>query len=575
MLRNSIFTKLLLAFLLLTTIPLTLSSWFLLKNSERTLNEKLQRETINILDQKLKSLSLFIADMRRMGETIAPDPNVMAFLNAQDANAGHALIPELNRLSSATQAIRPENIGITLVSDRGLIHAYGYELRPGASRQGDFPWLSANEDKADLYRISQMHDRSYSTQNASQPVFSFVRYIEDSSSGARGELIIDFKIDVLRDLLKNIFLMGDIYTDYASGVIITDRDGQILYPYPAGLFVDEDYKRMAQHYFLIQRHDKSIDWNFTAYFLKSELYKPIYGVRQVALTITIGTIIICVIVSLIISRRISKPILQLRNLMKKVGRGDFDVYYQDGARDEIGVLGHGFNTMVSRIQDLVRQVYEEQDQKRRAEVTALQSQINPHFLYNTLESINSLARKTKEHEISRMIVLLGKLLRMSIGTFEDMIPIEKEVTYVRHYLEIHKLRMKNGLQYDIQLDPKLLNLHTIKWILQPVIENAVIHGIDPKERAGHIVLKGWLDGDDVYIRISDQGVGMGAEAVRQLNDDLEHRAIELSKHHGKVGLFNVQSRINLYFGMNYGIYVESIKGQGMTVTLKLPKKEPT
>lgn len=573
--RNSIFSKLLLSFLLLSTIPLMLSGWFTLSSSERKLNEKLQRETINILDQKLKTLSLYIADMRRMGDSIAQDPNVSAFLNKPSTAAEQALIPDLNRLLSATHAIRPENIGMTLISDRGHIHAYGYDLRPGATRQSDFHWLSGNEDNANLYTISQMHYRSYSAQEAAQPVFSFIRYTRDTGSGARGVLIIDFKIDVLQDLLKNIFLMGDIYNDYASGVIITDRAGEILYPYQAGLFVDDDYKRLEQNYFLIQRYDKTTGWNFTSYFLKSELYKPIYGIRQVALWITIGSIVVCVIVSLILSDRISKPILHLRNLMMKVGRGDFDVHYQGGALDEIGVLGQGFNTMVRRIQDLVRQVYDEQDQKRRAEVTAMQSQINPHFLYNTLESINSLARKTKQQEISRMIVLLGKLLRMSIGTFDDMIRIEKEVAYVRNYLEIHKLRMKEGFRYDIQLDPQLLHLYTIKWILQPVIENAVIHGLDPKQRDGNIEVKGWLDGNDVYISVSDQGVGMGTEALLQLSNDLEHRAIELTKHHGKVGLFNVQSRIKLYFGTNYGIHLESVQGNGMTVTFKLPRKGST
>jgi len=575
MFRNSIFAKLLLSFLLLSTIPLMLSGLFTLTGSERTLNEKLQRETINILDQKLKTLSFYIADMRRMGDAIAQDPNVSAFLSAPDAAAGQAFFPDLDRLLSSTHAIRPENIGMTLINDRGLIHAFGYELRHDATRQSDFQWLSASGDKTNLYSISQMHDRSYSAREPAQPVFSFIRNIGSPGAGAHGVLIIDFKIEMLRDLLKNIFLMGDIYNDYASGVIITDRVGEILYPYPAGLFVEEDYKRLEQNYFLIQRYDKTTDWNFTAYFLKSELYKPIYGLRQVAYSITIGSIVFCVIVSLILSDRISKPILQLRNLMRKVGRGDFNVHYQGRARDEIGALGHGFNTMVSRIQDLVGQVYEEQDQKRRAEVTAMQSQINPHFLYNTLESINSLARKTKQQEISRMIVLLGKLLRMSISTFEDMIPIEKEVAYARQYLEIHKLRMKEGFEYDIQLDPQLLDLLTIKWILQPVIENAVIHGLDPKQHAGNIVVKGWLGGDDVYISVSDQGVGMHAEAIQQLNDDLEHRAVELAKHHGKVGLFNVQSRIKLYFGPNYGIHVESERGQGMTVTFKLPRKGPT
>nr|WP_223285669.1 sensor histidine kinase [Paenibacillus sp. PL91] len=287
----------------------------------------------------------------------------------------------------------------------------------------------------------------------------------------------------------------------------------------------------------------------------------------------IVSIVVCVFVSLLLSRRISKPILKLRNLIMKVGHGDFNVHYTGIARDEIGALGHGFNLMVRRLQDLVQQVYEEQNQKHRAEITAMQSQINPHFLYNTLESINSLARKTKQKEISHMIIQLGRLLRLSIGTFDDMIPIDKEVTSVRHYLELHKFRMKERFRYDIQLDPQILNLYTIKWILQPIIENTFIHGLDRKQSSGNVELRGWLKDDNVYIRISDNGKGMTVSAVEQLNEDLELRAIQLAKDYGRVGLFNVQSRIRLYFGTNYGIHVESDPGQGVTVTLKLPRKE--
>jgi two-component system sensor histidine kinase YesM len=571
--RNSIFAKLLLSFLLLSTLPLMLASWFTLTSSEQSLNEKLKRETNNILEQKIKTLYFFISDTRRMGDVIAKDPNVLAYLESSDAETKKAYTADMAQLLSGTQSIRPENIGMTLISESGFLYANGYNLRTGITSRSELPWLPIDEIITDNYQISRMHDRSYSVLESDQLVFSFIRFIGDSGFKPRGALVIDFKIDVLRDLLKNIFLLGDIYDDYASGVIVTDKTGEILYPYPAGVFSALDFERLETNYFLIQRYDRMTGWNFTAYFLKSELYKPIYDIRRITLTIMIVSIVVCVFVSLLLSRRISKPILKLRNLIMKVGHGDFNAHYTGIARDEIGALGHGFNLMVRRLQDLVQQVYEEQNQKHRAEITAMQSQINPHFLYNTLESINSLARKTKQKEISHMIIQLGRLLRLSIGTFDDMIPIDKEVTSVRHYLELHKYRMKERFQYDIQLDPQILNLYTIKWILQPIIENTFIHGLDRKQSSGNVELRGWLKDDNVYIRISDNGKGMTVSAVEQLNEDLELRAIQLAKDYGRVGLFNVQSRIRLYFGTNYGIHVESDPGQGVTVTLKLPRKE--
>ncbi|MNI19376.1 putative sensor-like histidine kinase [compost metagenome] len=228
--------------------------------------------------------------------------------------------------------------------------------------------------------------------------------------------------------------------------------------------------------------------------------------------------------------------------------------------------------MVRRIRELIQLVYQEQNDKRKAEVAALQSQINPHFLYNTLESINSLARKNKQPEISKMIVLLGKLLRMSISTFDDLVTIDKELEYVRYYLEIHKFRQRRPIDYAIELDEEVRQLYTVKWILQPIIENAIIHGLDPKQHGGSIHITCWLDEEDVYIRIADKGVGVTSEQLSIMRYQLQHQAENLSKHQKKVGLYNVQSRIRLHFGENYGIHLDSICNEGMTVTVKIPRR---
>lgn len=576
---HSIFAKLLLSFVLLSAVPLMLTGWFTFRNAEQELNEKLQRETVNILDQKLKSLSIYIADMRRMGETIASNPAVAQFLAVRDTVLPPGLASGLDQHMAAAHAIRPEHIGITLIGSNGLIHAYGYEPSPKLHQIRDAAWLPRRPEGPEApgarYTISVLHDRPYSRLHPDQPTFSFIRMLEGGPDGAGGGmLIIDFDIVLLRDLLKNIFLTGDIYNDYASGVIITDREGQVLYPYAAGFFGAEHFARLKERYFLIERYDKTTDWHFTAYFLQSELYKPIRTTRSLSLTVTLASAAFCLLVSLIISRRISGPILQLRNLMVKVGTGNFDVHYAGSSKDELDALGNGFNKMVNRIRDLIQLVYEEQNAKRRAEVTAMQSQINPHFLYNTLESINSLARKNKQPEISRMIVLLGKLLRMSISTFDDMITISKELDYVRHYLDIHQFRQSHAYSYRIDMDPEILHLYTVKWILQPIIENTIIHGLEAQRRdGGSIEIKGWQESGDVWISISDNGIGIQEDKLEELQFNLEQHAAELTKHGRKVGLYNVQSRIRLYYGDPYGIGIDSKEGAGTTVTIRLPRRE--
>jgi two-component system, sensor histidine kinase YesM len=575
---RSIFAKLLLSFVCLSAVPLMLTGWFTFRNAEQELNNKLQRETINILDQKLISLSIYIADMRRMGDTIAANPEVVRFLASGDDISTPGLDVGLNRFLSSAHAIRPENIGITILNNKGLIHTYGYEPSEHINGIRYAAWLSRHDESMNTsspYMISVLHDRPYSQIDPEQPTFSFIRAIDNGQAGSdKGVLSIDFKIDLLRDLLKNIFLTGGIYSDHASGVIITDREGQMLYPYAAGFFGQDEYTQMEQKYLLIHRYDKTTDWHFTAYFLKSELYKPIRNTRSMSLSATIASIVVCLIAAIIISNRISVPILKLHNLMNKVGVGHFDVQYTGSRKDEIGALGFGFNRMVHRIRDLIQLVYEEQNAKRRAEVTAMQSQINPHFLYNTLESINSLARKNKQQDISRMIVLLGKLLRMSISTFDDMITIAKELDYVRHYLEIHNYRQPKAYSYHIEMEPEIMKLYTVKWILQPIIENTIIHGLETGHRdSGSIEIKGWLENEDVWISIKDNGTGIPEDRLTELQMNLEQRAVELTKHGRKVGLYNVQSRIKLYFGDPYGLQIDSKPGLGTTVTIRLPRRQ--
>jgi two-component system, sensor histidine kinase YesM len=218
----------------------------------------------------------------------------------------------------------------------------------------------------------------------------------------------------------------------------------------------------------------------------------------------------------------------------------------------------------------MKSVSKEEKLKKAAEITALQLQINPHFLYNTLESINSLARIKKEYEISHLIVLLGRLLRLSISSFEEKIPINQEVMYIESYLEIQKVRMRDPLDYSILLDDGIKDCLTVKLILQPIVENAVIHGIDPLRSSGRIIIEGRLLEGFIIFTIKDNGKGIDPEQLEQIRDRLKNNAEDLSKYKNKIGLYNVQTRILLHYGDNYGISIDSKINRGTTVTIKIP-----
>ncbi|WP_251560184.1 cache domain-containing sensor histidine kinase [Paenibacillus pasadenensis] len=572
----SLFAKLFLTFSILTSASLTLTGYVTYRNMAATLNNNLDKETNAYLDQKMKALTIFVNDIDRMGSSISQSPAVSDFLKNTDQDVYFSSFRQLDGLVERIHAIRPENIGITIVSDNGFTYNFGYTLSDRQIPFQQFPWLPPSHSYMDKPFLTPLHDRPYVAVKELQPVFSFVLQLTSNNLKEHGLLIIDFPMEVLNDFFETSPSSAEL-----SGVFVTDQNGAIVHPVSQPFITAKDLtdmngtSRMVKNdtfYKVIHKRDSATGWTLGAYFMEDQLYASIDQFRNSTIVTIIQTILLCLIASFFISRSIASPIQKLKRLMKQFGSGDLDQYFEIQRKDEIGALGVGFNGMVKRIKELIQLVYYEQNEKRKAEVAALQSQINPHFLYNTLESINSLARKHKEPEISKMIVMLGKLLRMSISTHDDLVRIESELEYVQYYLEIHKFRLQRPIDYEITMDDEMRQLYTVKWILQPIIENAIIHGLDRKQHGGSIKITGWSDGEDIFIQVADQGVGVAYEQLQQMRHHLQHDSDHMTKQEKKVGLYNVQSRIQLHFGKNYGIYLDSVLHEGMKVTVKIPRR---
>ena len=217
---------------------------------------------------------------------------------------------------------------------------------------------------------------------------------------------------------------------------------------------------------------------------------------------------------------------------------------------------------------LMEQNVEEQRQKRKSELKALQAQINPHFLYNTLDSIIWMAEWGKNKEVVTMTSSLAKLLRQSISNQNEMVRVEDEVEYTRSYLVIQKMRYKDKLEYDIVVEPKILDFRVAKLILQPLVENAIYHGIKYKEGKGKVLVEGFLRGSELILRITDNGIGMNEQRLAQI---FEKR--ETDRKRNSVGVLNVHERIRLYYGKEYGLTFESVEGMGTKVEIHIPYME--
>ena len=307
-------------------------------------------------------------------------------------------------------------------------------------------------------------------------------------------------------------------------------------------------------------------WTVVGCMNMAELLKDSREANKIYMLTAIVLVVIAMLLSSFISKSITLPIQKLRNSMERVQEGDFkaaDIVIP--AENEIGSLTTSFNVMTHKIEDLMAQNVHEQELKRKSELKALQSQINPHFLYNTLDSIIWMAEGKKNEDVVVMTASLARLLRQSISNEDETVSIIQEIQYVKSYLTIQKMRYKDKLEYEIDVDPSIYSVHIVKLVLQPIIENAIYHGLKYKDSKGMIWVKGHQDGRNAVIEIKDDGVGMDEETLAHIFE--KHK---VNYHSNGVGVYNIQKRLSLYYGKEYGLRYESEKEKGTTVTVVIP-----
>jgi len=300
---------------------------------------------------------------------------------------------------------------------------------------------------------------------------------------------------------------------------------------------------------------------------------PLNEVLENTITIrnyTVIILLICIILSIFISYamslRITKPIHYLTHTMRKALTGDFNIKVQINSTDEIGELSNVFNSLLQKINSLIHEVYESNLKKRELELLALQSQINPHFLYNTLDSLKWMAEKYKADDISEFIDKLALFFRLSVSRGKNIIALKDEIMQTKSYLQIQKIRYPDKLQVYFNLDPKTYEFSTVKLILQPIVENAIIHGIAPKKTRGTIIISSYIEDSTIILKVIDDGVGIHPERLKSI---LSSHSENKKKSYG---MKNVEKRIQLYFGEKYTVDCYSRLGIGTVVTLRLPLK---
>ena len=569
------------SFSVLMVIAVLIFLFIALNFTKNTIYENSINYTSQIIKQVNYDIDSYMDYMLNISSIIAANSDVSYYLyNTQQPE--EELQEEKERIISQFKTIRNSrndiyNIAVVADNGRSILNE-GEDQFTEYIDVREQSWYQAALSTKNLIAISSSH-----VQNAIQSSYKWVitlsRPLVNYKTGENGGVFfIDLNYNAISSLCSNNNIGGSGY------IFILDENGNIIYHPQQQLMygglktenIDEIMSSTKDHFqseegdklYTISKSDMT-GWTVVGAAYTSELLKNNKQAQMMYLLVA-GVLLLGVIaISSIISREITKPIRQLRDSMSMVEEGRFDkANVPVTASNEVGSLSKSFNVMTERIHTLMEQNVYEQKQKRKNELKALQAQINPHFLYNTLDSIIWMSEAGRNDEVVLMTSALARLFRQSISNDKGQVTIAEEIEYVRSYLTIQKMRYKDKLEYSIDVSPEINHVMIIKFALQPLVENAIYHGLKYKETKGNLSIRGYVRGKKAYITIADDGVGMEEAA-------LEHIFDETKKEHKSngVGVPNVQKRLKLYYGQEYGISYISRKGVGTVATVTVPLEE--
>ncbi|PHV69976.1 hypothetical protein CS063_12575 [Sporanaerobium hydrogeniformans] len=420
------------------------------------------------------------------------------------------------------------------------------------------------------------------TNKYGKPTLSIARsiYRPDEMQGSKYFIIVSLDINNINSILNSIYL-GE-----GAGAFIVDAQGKsgnikghnkeveqsILEQvklHKSSKSINEIDTILGKKYLVSVNPLNQSGFRIVVYNPLNNLTKTSENIGRFSIFIVILGILVASALTLYITSKFMKPISQLVHHMSKISTGNLKTIDVKQKAIEMKILYEKFNEMILDLRELMKDIHEKNKLKRKAELYALQTQINPHFLYNTLDSINAMAALRGEKDIMQMTVALARLLRLSINTKREFVSIAEEIEHVKCYLKIQKIRYADKFEVIFDIQPSILNYKVVKLILQPLVENAIYHGIELKPTHGIITIRGYENEGSIYLEILDNGIGVNREKVNEIRQRLKEDI--LLGNCDSVGLYNVNSKIKLYYGEDYGLSFESEQEIGTTIKVMIPK----
>ena len=530
------------------------------------------------LTQTKRSVEDYLRSMRRISDTLY-------YFDIKNKDLEEdSLDFEFNLLY---EAYKDDLVSIALYTGGGdLVNAFPVSAQKEGLDVTQQSWFTKARDTMENVHFSLPHVQNlfYEPVGKHNWVISMSRFVELNRRGIprQGVLLVDMSFSGIRQILEKA--NSDNRSEY---IYLCSGDGDIIY-HPrmelinADLYQEQtdtagradgtysDYHSGRQQITIIKTVSYT-GWKLVS-VIPLENYSIGMGKTQYFVVLVLAFALLGILlVNQMVSGNVIRPLLKLDESVRDLENGNLNPDIYIGGPQEVEHLGRTLQTSVHKINQLMDDVLTEQEEKRRSELNALQSQINPHFLYNTLDSVVWMIEGGHNKGAVYMIRQLASLMRISISRGRTIIPIKNEIRHAESYMNIQQVRYKNTFTVSYEIPEEIKDLCTVKLILQPILENAIYYGVQSMDGDGEILVRGSRDGDDVYLDVIDNGLGMPEEQVERLLKGTSLQEEENAVRHGNgVGLYNVHTRIQLRFGQEYGLLIQSEPDEGTMVRIHLP-----
>ncbi len=563
-----------LSFTIVAIICMTLIAVTLQKKFEMEMRETKIKSTEQLIDQVRLNLENYLRSMMRISDAMYYTTIKSKDISTDSLEAEMNLLYEANKdnlVSVACFDIEGNFLGATPID----------AVKQNANIAYQNWFVTANEE-LENFHFSLPHVQNLFDDSSHRYywVISLSRIVELTSKGnnQRGVLLVDMNYSTIEQQFKKVnsnTSLGYSYLLGKNGEIIYHPKQELIY---SGLLQENNLEAMnysngsyqetfqGEKRVVIVKTVGYTGWKIVSVIPNTFFEMAVSGIQIFALFIIMLSVCILAFINQFVSKQIAKPIKNLEDSVREIESGNLDIQINEDGSQEIKKLGRTIKSMVSQMRELMDDIVKEQEQKRKMELGALQSQINPHFLYNTLDTIVWMIETERYEEAITIVTQLASLFRISLSKGKTIICIRDEISHAQSYMNIQKVRYKNKFEVKYDIDEEVYKYATVKLIIQPLLENAIYYGMEFMDGEGIITLRAYME-DKVYIEVTDNGLGIPKENVEQLL--VENNRVQ--KRGSGVGLINVHQRIQLRFGEEYGLEIESEPDEGTCARICLPK----